>query len=85
MVVRAPEDDVALECAGQPMVPADDPGAPKAGADDIDADTAVLLGKRYEQADLGLEVLCVKGGEGPLVANGAALAIKGSKPLPSSD
>jgi hypothetical protein len=85
VVVRAPEDDLSLECAGQPMVPADDPGTAEAGADDLDAATAVLLGKRYEQVDLGLEVLCVKGGQGPLVANGEPLAIKGSKPLPSSD
>jgi hypothetical protein len=85
VVVRAPADDLLLECAGHPMVAADDPGVPDAGVDEIDADTAVLLGKRYEQSDLGLEVLCVKGGQGPLVANGSELVIKGSKPLPSSD
>jgi hypothetical protein len=27
----------------------------------------------------------VKGGQGPLMANGSELVIKGSKPLPSSD
>jgi hypothetical protein len=85
VVVRAPDDDLSLECAGQPMVAADDPGAAETGVDEIDPDTAVLLGKRYEQPDLGLEVLCVKGGQGPLMANGSELVIKGSKPLPSSD
>jgi hypothetical protein len=67
------------------MAADDDPRAPEAGLDEIDPATAVLLGKRYEQADLGLEVLCVKGGQGPLMANGSELVIKGSKPLPSSD
>jgi hypothetical protein len=85
VVVRAPDDDLSLECAGQPMVAAEEPGAPEAGVDEIDPDTAVLLGKRYEEADLGLEVLCIKGGEGPLMVNGSELVIKGSKPLPSSD
>ena len=32
-----------------------------------------------------LELLCTKGGDGTLTLNGAALSIKGAKPLPASD
>jgi hypothetical protein len=35
--------------------------------------------------DLGLELLCTRGGAGTLTCNGVALAIKGAKPLPASD
>jgi hypothetical protein len=46
---------------------------------------ATLLGKRYVSAGVGLELLCVKPGEGPLRCNGVELPYAVSKPLPSSD
>jgi len=47
--------------------------------------TETRLGKRYEDADTGLEVLCTKAGKGSLSLNGRALPVKAPKPLPSSD
>jgi hypothetical protein len=44
-----------------------------------------LMGKRYEDADLGLELLCTQPGEGALSIGDAPLLVKGAKPLPSSD
>ena len=44
-----------------------------------------LLGKRYEAAGLGVEVLCTQGGAGSLTIGDAPLLVKGAKPLPSSD
>ena len=35
--------------------------------------------------ELGLEVLCTKGGDGALSVGDAPLLVKGAKPLPSSD
>ena len=46
---------------------------------------AVLLGKRYADDDLGIELLCSAAGQGTLSIGTTPLPIKGSKPLPSSD
>ena len=40
---------------------------------------------RYVDAAASLELLCTKPGKGSLGANGTPLAVKGAKPLPSSD
>jgi hypothetical protein len=44
-----------------------------------------LLGKRYSDDELGLELLCTKGGEGTLAVNGTPLPLRDAKPLPASD
>lgn len=44
-----------------------------------------VIGKRYAVDDLGLELLCTKGGGGALTVDGRVLSMKGAKPLPSSD
>jgi hypothetical protein len=44
-----------------------------------------LLGKRYADEELGLELLCSQAGEGALTIGDQPLLIKGAKPLPSSD
>ena len=44
-----------------------------------------LIGKRYADEELGLELLCTKGGAGTLTCNGVVLEVKGAKPLPASD
>jgi hypothetical protein len=44
-----------------------------------------LLGKRYADDDLGLELLCTRAGTGALTVDGRPLLLKGAKPLPSSD
>ncbi|HEV7864070.1 MAG TPA: hypothetical protein VGR20_15265 [Acidimicrobiia bacterium] len=48
-------------------------------------DGPTLLGKRYADEALGLELLCTKAGAGGLFVNGAPLGRKEAKPLPSSD
>ena len=79
MVLLAPSGDVALTCGGAEMGAI---GSEAASGAAIDAGHAegTLIGKRYVS-----EVLCTKPGEGSLAVDGAALQVKGAKPLPSSD
>lgn len=83
IVVRASEADVTITCGGAEMTtdkPAGDGGATAPPSAD-----GTLLGKRYTDEELGLELLCTKGGPAALAANGAPLQIKQAKPLPASD
>ena len=83
MVVKV-DGEPAITCGGAPMVPAGtDPGGD--ATPDAEQMAGCEVGKRYVNADETLELLCVKAGEGSLAADGAALLIKGSKNLPSSD
>jgi hypothetical protein len=61
------------------------PDEAPANPESTEGEAEVLLGKRYEHADLGVEVLCTKAGPGPLSIDGEVLTEKGAKPLPSSD
>lgn len=84
VVVKAPKDaqDVDVRCGGEPMRELDS-GGPRAP---ISADgEATLLGKRYADDELGLELLCTRGGDGALSIGDRPLLVKGAKPLPSSD
>lgn len=82
IVVRVPSSDVELGCGGTLMIgPDDTPG----GALDPGMADGSLIGKRYADEELGLELLCTRGGAGTLTGNGVALTIKGAKPLPASD
>lgn len=83
VVVKAPDADVDLGCGGAPLVDAGEEG--ERGTVDASLGDAALLGKRYADEELGLELLCSKAGEGALTLNGEALPLKGAKPLPSSD
>lgn len=83
IVVRATDADVTITCGGEEMTtdkPEGDGGAPAAPSPD-----GTLLGKRYTDEELGLELLCTKGGPGALAVNGSPLEIKQAKPLPASD
>ena len=84
MVIAAPDADVEITCGGVPVI---DIGAePPAGVTmSPDAAKGTALGKRYVNEAGSLELLCTKPGEGSLGADGALLAIKEAKPLPSSD
>ena len=83
VVVRAPEEELAVTCGGAAMVP---PGeAPVAGAAPGEPGGGLLMGKRYADDALGLELLCVKAGDYPVAVNGATLLQKNAKPLPASD
>jgi hypothetical protein len=83
IVVRAPDGDVDLGCGGAPLL---DEGATDDGASlDASLGDGPLMGKRYADEEIGLELLCSRPGAGALTLNGAPLAVKGAKPLPSSD
>jgi len=45
----------------------------------------ILLGKRYADEELGLEVLCTRSGDGVLTLADQPVPVKGAKPLPASD
>jgi hypothetical protein len=83
VVVKAPGGAaVDLRCGGEPMRELGSGGnrLPVSAEGD-----PTLMGKRYEDADLGLELLCTQPGEGALSIGDAPLLVKGAKPLPSSD
>jgi len=82
VVVRAPADDVTISCGGVPMVDGD---APEGATLDPSLQEGPLVGKRYADEGLGLEILCTKAGEGTLTVGDTPLPVKGAKPLPSSD
>ena len=84
MVVMAPKGDVALTCGGAPMI--DLAAAKPAGGSPSDAAAGgTQIGKRYVNAAGDLELLCTKPGKGSLGVGEVLLAVKGAKPLPSSD
>lgn len=82
MVVGAPKEEVEITCGGAPLIAM---GEEAGGTPSEDAKGGTQIGKRYVNEAGDLEILCTKPGEGSLAANGAALTIKGAKPLPSSD
>ena len=80
MVIKA--SDAAVCCGGAPMTE-DKPASP--GEIDPAFSEGTKIGKRYVDAGGTIELLCVKAGKGSLSIDGAALATKDAKPLPSSD
>ena len=83
VVVKAPADAVELGCGGAPLL---DGGQESADATlDASLGDGPLLGKRYADDELGLELLCTRAGTGALTVDGRPLLVKGAKPLPSSD
>jgi hypothetical protein len=84
IVVKAPAVDVELGCGGAPLL-ADGEEAPAGATLDTSIGDAALLGKRYADDELGLELLVSKAGGGALTCNGTPLPVKGAKPLPASD
>lgn len=84
VVVRAPADDVEISCGGSPLL-ADGEEPDGAAALDPSLGDGPLLGKRYVDEELGLELLCTRAGEGALAIGSRSLVVKGAKPLPSSD
>ena len=84
VVVKAPSGAVELGCGGAPLL--DDGQEADASASlDPSLGDGPLLGKRYADDDLGLELLCTRAGTGALTVDGRPLLVKGAKPLPSSD
>ena len=56
-----------------------------AGTPSADHSGGTLLGKRYADEELGLELLCMQAGDGGLHVGDTEVMAKGAKPLPSSD
>jgi hypothetical protein len=81
VVIRAPEDDLAVTYGGADMTE----GKPEAAGEGAPAGEGVLLGKRYADEGVGIELLCTKPGQGTLAVNGTPLPLKEAKPLPASD
>jgi hypothetical protein len=75
VVIAAPVESVVLSCGGAPLLGEGETAAPGVSLD-VAATQGTLLGKRYTNESGDLELLA---------AAGAALIVKGAKPLPSSD
>ncbi len=84
MVVSAPAADITLTCGGADMVDSAT-NADERAAIDPDHAVGIRIGKRYITEDGGLELLCVKSGDGGLAADGALLLQKDTKQLPKTD
>lgn len=84
VVVRPPNTAGELQCGGVAVLPIDDAAAPT-GAIAPEFSDGVAIGKRYVDEASGLEVLGAKAGKGSLGFDGAAMTVKGAKPLPASD
>lgn len=83
IVTRAPDGEVTLTCGGVEMAA---PGEAAADAvADPDAQAGTLLGKRYVDDAVTIELLVTKPGQGTLALGGQPLAVQGAKPLPASD
>ena len=83
VVVRAPAAAGELQCGGLAVRELSD--AAPSGAVDPAHGGGVLVGKRYTDADSGIEVLCAKAGKGSLSFDARAMQLKDAKPLPASD
>jgi hypothetical protein len=84
MLIAVPDQEVQLTCGGVPVIDLKD-DAPAGAEIDADQKQGTQMGKRYTNEAGDIEVLCTKPGEGGLAVGGVALAVKGAKPLPSSD
>src|SRR5579862_4775014 len=84
IAVRAPQGDVDITCGGHALIPLDE--EPAAGlVIESGHDGGTLLGKRYADEEVGIELLCTKAGAGALFLNGEPMRLKEAKALPSSD
>ena len=82
VVVKAPGGEVDVRCGGEPMR---ELGTGGDRAPITTRASPTLLGKRYADEELGLELLCTQAGDGSLSVGDTPLLVKGAKPLPSSD
>lgn len=80
MVIKG-SGEVALTCGGAEMTTA------RVASGDLNPAFAggTAMGKRYQNADGSVELLCIKPGKGSLAIDGTPLEVKAAKALPSSD
>ncbi|TQM11199.1 hypothetical protein [Pseudonocardia kunmingensis] len=84
IVIRWPDEDLAVTCGGIEMVLKGAAGEPKRTPDPSQMD-GTQLGKRYADDVIGIELLCTKAGQGTLAVGGVALPLKDARALPASD
>src|SRR6266702_104535 len=84
IVVKAPGIDVEITCGGEPMTKDQTAAAATAGDSAAGPGPGTLLGKRYADQEVGLELLCVKGGSGQVSVGGRPLSPRQARPLPAS-
>ncbi len=84
VVVRPPRQAGELQCGGVAVLELADTAV---ASGDVHADHAggVMIGKRYTDAESGIEVLGAKAGKGSLAFDARPLQLKDAKPLPASD
>jgi len=82
IVVRA-AGEVDLRCGGHPMVPHDQAVMPEGVLPGFEGET--IIGKRYADQAVGIELLCTRAGRAGLSLGEAMLPVMGTKPLPASD
>ncbi len=85
IVVRAPDGEIDLTCAGVGMWDPRCGGAWPPGEADPAQLTGTQLGKRYADERIGLELLRTKPDRGTIAVNGVPLPQLGPKVLPASD
>jgi hypothetical protein len=85
IVVRAPDGEISLTCAGVEMWDPRSGDASPAGEADPAQLAGTQVGKRYADEQVGLELLCTKPGKGTIGVNGVPLPLCGPKLLPASD
>lgn len=83
VVIRAPVGEIDLRCGGLPMVAVGTDSNPSAVLEP-DYSGGTILGQRYADESLGLELLCIKPGAGSLSVGINLLQVKEAKPLPRS-
>ena len=81
IVVKGSDSAAVLRCAGAEMLP---PGSEPVAVEPADG-PSIQLGKRYADAESGVEVLCTKAGPGPLTVDDRELTQQAAKALPASD
>ncbi len=85
VVVRPGSGDVDVRCGGAPMVTATGPAGDSVGEPAAGFDAGTQIGKRYEDVESGVELLCSKPGPGSLSIGERSVPVKETKALPSSD
>ena len=81
VVIKAPAEQVTVSVNGVEVTASKPGSAPSAAP----PGSGTLIGKRYADDAIGIELLVSKPGSGTLEVNGTPLTVKESKPLPSSD
>jgi hypothetical protein len=84
VVVRPPSVPGELACGGHPVL-AHGAVPPPGLSPSPEPSEGSQAGKRYGDAETGLEVLCAKAGASSLSLSGRPMAIRDAKKLPSSD